>query len=120
MADGKRVLVADDADTVTTVLVTALEIAGYQVDTAADGMEAFEKGRTRHYDLAILDQLMPGLLGLEVIERWREEGVRTPVMMLSGVDDDHTIVESFDLGAVDFIRKPFRLQELMARIRQRV
>ena len=120
MADTKRVLVADDADTVTTVLVTALEIAGYDVETASDGMDAYEKGRSGSFDLVLLDQPMPGLLGLEIIERWRAEGIETPVMMLSGVDDDQTVVDSFDIGAVDFVRKPFRLQELMARVRQRI
>jgi DNA-binding response OmpR family regulator len=120
MSEAKKVLVADDAETVTTLLVTALEIAGYQVQTASDGMDAYEKGKTGEFDLVLLDQLMPGLLGVEIIERWRAEGIETPVMMLSGVDDDYTIVHSFDIGAVDFVRKPFRLQELMARIRQRV
>ncbi|MGA7228136.1 MAG: response regulator, partial [Acidimicrobiia bacterium] len=97
-----------------------LEIAGYEVETASDGVDAYEKGKSGEFDLVLLDQLMPGLLGVEIIERWRAEGIETPVMMLSGVDDDYTIVHSFDIGAVDFVRKPFRLQELMARIRQRV
>jgi two-component system OmpR family response regulator len=57
---------------------------------------------------------------LEIIERWQREGHTMSVMMLSGVDDDRTVVSSLDMGAVDFIRKPFRLPELMARIRQRL
>jgi DNA-binding response OmpR family regulator len=61
---------------------------------------------------------MPGLLGLEVIDRWHDEGMETPVIVLTGVDDDRTAVESFDRGAVDFVRKPFRMPELMARVRQ--
>ncbi|HET9201831.1 MAG TPA: response regulator transcription factor [Acidimicrobiia bacterium] len=118
MGDNKRVLVADDSDTVTTVLVTALELEGYEVDTAVNGQEAYEKGLTGDFDLVILDQLMPGLLGLEVIERWRHEGRQISTIMLSGVDDDRTVVGSFESGAVDFIRKPFRLPELLARVRQ--
>ena len=120
MSEMKRVLVADDSDTVTTVLVTALELEGYEVETAVNGLEAYEKGLTGDYDLVILDQLMPGLLGLEVIDRWRQEGRQISTIMLSGVDDDRTVVESFESGAVDFIRKPFRLPELLARVRQRV
>lgn len=120
MSDLKRVLVADDSDTVTTLLVTALELEGYEVETAANGVDAYEMGIAGDFDLVILDQLMPGLLGLEIIERWQSEGHTMSVMMLSGVDDDRTVVSSLDMGAVDFIRKPFRLPELMARIRQRL
>lgn len=120
MSDAKRVLVADDSETVTTLLVTALELEGYEVETAVNGVEAHEKGITGSFDLVILDQLMPGLLGLEVIERWQQEGHTMPVIMLSGVDDDRTVVSSLDMGAVDFIRKPFRLPELLARIRNRM
>jgi DNA-binding response OmpR family regulator len=116
----KRILVADDADTITSLLVTALETNGYEVHTAADGVEAYEAGSSTDFDLVILDQLMPGLLGLEIIERWRAEGVSTPVIMLSGVDDDQTVVDSFDVGALDFIKKPFRLAELLARVRSRI
>jgi DNA-binding response OmpR family regulator len=120
MGEIKRVLVADDSDTVTTVLVTALELEGYEVETAGNGIEAYEKGLIGEYDLVILDQLMPGLLGLEVIDRWREQGRQLSTIMLSGVDDDRTVVGSFESGAVDFIRKPFRLPELLARVRQRL
>ncbi|MGH8914352.1 MAG: response regulator transcription factor [Acidimicrobiia bacterium] len=116
----KRVLVADDSATVTTLLVTALELEGYEVETAVNGIEAYEKGIAGDFDLVILDQLMPGLLGLEIIERWQREGHQINVMMLSGVDDERTVVSSLDMGAVDFIRKPFRLPELIARIRQRL
>jgi DNA-binding response OmpR family regulator len=120
MGEIKRVLVADDSDTVTTVLVTALELEGYEVETAMNGLEAYEKGLTGDYDLVIMDQLMPGLLGLEVIDRWREDGRQISTIMLSGVDDDRTVVGSFESGAIDFIRKPFRLPELLARVRQRL
>lgn len=119
-ATSKRILVADDAETITSLLTTALQTSGYEVTVATNGVETYEIGLEGDFDLVILDHLMPGLLGLEIIERWREEGIDTPVIMLSGVDDDHTVVASFDLGALDFVRKPFRLPELMARIRQRV
>ncbi|MCI0425293.1 MAG: response regulator [Actinobacteria bacterium] len=116
----KRILVADDSETITTLLTTALESGGYLVTTATDGYETYELGKTGVFDLVILDQLMPGLLGLEVIDRWQAEGVTTPVIVLSGVDDDRTVVDSFDRGAVDFVRKPFRVPELLARVRHRL
>jgi DNA-binding response OmpR family regulator len=120
MSEPKRVLVADDSKTVTTVLVTALELEGYVVETAGNGVEAYEKGIEGGYDLVILDQLMPGMLGLEIIDRWQQEGHVIQTIMLSGVDDERTVVNSLESGAVDFIRKPFRLPELLARVRQRL
>jgi DNA-binding response OmpR family regulator len=120
VSEKTRILVADDSETIRALLQTALESAGYEVDTAEDGLSAYELGSAGEYDLIILDQLMPGLLGLDVITRWREEGMEVPVLMLTGVDDDRTAVESFDRGAVDYVRKPFRMTELMARIKMRI
>lgn len=120
VSEKPKILVADDSETIRALLKTALEGSGYEVDMADDGLSAYELGRNDEYDLVIMDQLMPGLLGLEVIERWRDEGMEAPVLMLTGVDDDRTAVESFDLGAVDYVRKPFRMTELMARIRKRL
>lgn len=120
MSEKKRILVADDSETIRALLQTALESAGYEIDMAEDGLSAYELGSAGDYDLVILDQLMPGLLGLDVVTRWREEGMTAPVLMLTGVDDDRTAVESFDRGAVDYVRKPFRIPELMARIRMQV
>lgn len=120
MTEAKRILVADDSETITTLLVATLESSGYEVTAASDGVEAYELGKDTDFDLVIIDQLMPGLLGLEVIKKWREDGNDVPVIMLSGVDDDRTVVESFDTGATDFVRKPFRLPELLARIKQRL
>ena len=113
MGDIKRVLVADDSDTVTTVLATALELEGYEVDTADNGMAAYEMGITGDYDLVILDHLMPGLLGLEILERWGKEGHQFTTIVVSGVDDDRIAVDSLEAGAVDFVRKPFRMPELI-------
>lgn len=115
-----KILIADDSETITTLLTTALESNGYEVSVASDGHQAYQLGIDSEHDLAILDQLMPGLLGIEVIEKWREEGIESPVIILTGVDDERTAVESLDRGAVDYVRKPFRLPELLARIRQRI
>jgi DNA-binding response OmpR family regulator len=112
----KRVLVADDSEAVTTVLATALELEGFEVDTTDNGLSAYQMGIDGGYDLVILDHLMPGLLGLEVLERWRREGYEVRTIVVSGIDDDRTPVASLEAGA-DFVRKPFRMPELMARIR---
>lgn len=118
MPDAKRILVADDSDTITTLLKATLESRGYEIATANNGVLAYELGMAEDFDLVIIDQLMPGLLGVEVIDKWRQEGNDVSVIVLSAVDDDRTVVESFDSGAADFVRKPFRLPELMARIKQ--
>jgi DNA-binding response OmpR family regulator len=120
MAQRKRILLADDSNVVTTVLATALEKEGFSIEVAVDGQTAFDLGKTGEFDLAVLDQLMPGLLGLEVIERWHDEGIEMPVLILTAVADDATAVQSMELGAADFVRKPFHLPELIARIRSRL
>ncbi len=119
-AEKKRILIADDVDAVTTLLVTALEISGFEVVVCRDGQTAFELGLEGDFDLAIIDQLMPGLLGIEVLRGWNEAGVQTPVIVLSGVEDDEIVVGTLESGAADFIHKPFRLPELLARVKRHV
>ena len=117
MADAPWVLVADDAVTVTLLVSRALEAAGYRVTVEHDGSAAFETGVANDFDLALLDHLMPSMLGTEVLQRWGEAGVSFPTVVLSGVDDDDLVIQLLELGAVDFIRKPFNLKELLVRVR---
>jgi DNA-binding response OmpR family regulator len=116
----KRILIADDADVVTTVLAAALEVSGYEVVSVGDGKRALEMGRNEDFNLAIIDQFMPGMLGIEILETWRNDDISLPVIILSGVDDDDLIVKVLDLGAADFVRKPFRPTELLARIKKHI
>lgn len=95
-----------------------MEIAGYEVTVARNGQQALDLGNEGAFDLAILDQLMPGLLGIEILARWRSAGIDMPVIVLSGVEDDAIVVGSLEAGAADFMRKPFRLPELMARVKR--
>ena len=112
-----RVLVADDAPTVTLLVERGLEGDGWEVVVTNDGYEAYELGRSSDFDLALIDHLMPSMLGAEIVQRWAEEGVDIPVLILSGMDDDETIVECLEAGAVDFMRKPFNIRELQMRAR---
>lgn len=112
----RRILIADDAATITMLLSAALTNEGFAVLTADNGVKAFELGCQNTIDLAIIDHLMPGLLGIEVLEKWKVEGLDFPVIMLSGIDDEHTVIDSLQMGAVDFIRKPFLVGELTARV----
>lgn len=115
-----RILVADDSETVRHLIRRHLQAEGHDVLEAADGTSAFEIGRQQTVDLAILDQLMPGMLGLDILHAWREEGLEFPVLILSAVDDDDTVIRSLELGAFDYIRKPFSLPELKARVAARL
>lgn len=100
----------------TTVLATALEVNGFEVVVTDNGQEALRLAMTDDFDLAIIDQLMPGMLGIEVLQKIRYSLSEMPVIILSGVDDDEVVVGSLRAGAADFVRKPFRLAELVARI----
>lgn len=111
-----RILVADDSASIRLLVKRHLQADGHEVVEAPDGPTALDAGREGSIDLAILDQLMPGLKGIDVLQAWREEGIDFPVVLLSGVDDHHAVVSSLDQGASDYIRKPFSPTELKARI----
>lgn len=115
-----RILVADDAPTVRLLVRRHLQSDGHEVVEASDGQAAYEEGRSGTVELAVLDQLMPGMLGTDVLHRWRAEGLQFPVLLLSAVDDDEVVIRSLELGAADYIRKPFSMPELMARVTSRL
>ena len=114
------ILVADDAPSVRLLVRRHLQADGHEVVEAADGQSAYEIGASTPPDLAVLDQLMPGLLGTDVLHRWREDGLDFAVLLLSAVDDDDVVIRSLELGAADYIRKPFSVPELKARVRSRL
>jgi DNA-binding response OmpR family regulator len=113
-------LVADDAAPVRVLLVRHLRAAGHDVVDVADGPAALAAGLTGDIDLAVLDQLMPGMLGTEVIAAWKAEGIEFPVFVLTAIDDEDTVVHSFEMGAADYVRKPVNMAELTARINGRL
>lgn len=117
MSNAQKILVADDAPTVTLLLTRALESAGYDVTVVHDGVAAYQAGVSGDFELALLDHLMPGMLGSEVLQRWNEEAVLFKTIVLSGMDDDDLVIQLLELGAVDFIRKPFNIKELLVRVR---
>lgn len=115
-----RILVADDSPTVRVLLRRHLQAEGHEILEASDGSSAYDLGLKDPIDLAVLDQLMPGMLGLDILHGWRREGREFPVLLLSAVDDDGTVIRSLELGAFDYIRKPFSVPELKARIAARL
>jgi two-component system response regulator MprA len=112
-----RVLVVDDEPAVRRALERALRLESYEVAFAADGEEALDALANSPADAVILDVLMPRLDGLEVCRRMRKAGDRTPVLMLTARDAIDDRVEGLDVGADDYLVKPFALRELQARLR---
>jgi two-component system response regulator MprA len=112
-----RVLVVDDEPAVRRALERALRLESYDVELAADGEEALDRLVTSPVDAVVLDVLMPRLDGLEVVRRMRQGGDKTPVLMLTARDAIDDRVAGLDVGADDYLVKPFALRELQARLR---
>jgi two-component system response regulator MprA len=111
------VLVADDDRAVRESLERALQLAGYEVELAADGDAALAAIERRTPDAVVLDVMMPGYDGLDVTRRLRREGNRVPILLLTARDAVGDRVEGLDAGADDYLPKPFALDELLARLR---
>lgn len=112
-----RVLLAEDEVDLNRVIVRKLRDEGYTVDACFNGEDALDFMRLAEYDVVILDIMMPKLNGLEVIERMRTEGNQAPVIFLTARDTIEERVRGLDMGANDYMIKPFSFEELMARIR---
>ncbi|GAJ25882.1 alkaline phosphatase synthesis transcriptional regulatory protein PhoP [Liquorilactobacillus sucicola DSM 21376 = JCM 15457] len=113
----KKVLVVDDENAIVTLLKYNLEKAGYQVETAMDGETALKKGITRSFDFILLDLMLPQMDGLEVTRRLRQEKIKTPIMILTAKGEEYDKVIGLELGADDYLTKPFSPREVLARIK---
>src|SRR5580704_7884820 len=112
-----RVLVAEDELLLAKQLIAALGRAGYAVDHAADGERADLLGHDERYDAVVLDLGLPKVDGLTLLRRWREAGQSMPVLVLTARGSWHEKVQGIDGGADDYMSKPFRMEELLARLR---
>ena len=112
-----KLLLAEDERDLADALTVLLERNKYAVDTVYNGRDAYEYARTGEYDGVILDVMMPQLTGLQVVTRLREDGVTTPVMLLTAKGQKDDRITGFDAGADDYLPKPFATDELLARIR---
>jgi len=112
-----RVLVVEDDVDLNRQLTTALKEAGYAVDTATDGEEGHFLGDTEPYDAVVLDIGLPVMDGISVLEQWRREGRRMPVLILTARDRWSDKVQGIDAGADDYVAKPFHIEEVLARVR---
>ncbi len=112
-----RVLIVEDEPSLAKQLTAALQRAGYAVDHAADGERADLLGHDESYDAVILDLGLPKVDGLTLLRRWREAGQAMAVLVLTARGSWHEKVQGIDGGADDYMTKPFRMEELLARLR---
>lgn len=112
-----RILVIEDDKDLSRQLLNALSEAGYAADAAFDGEEGGHLGETEPYDAIILDLGLPKIDGLSILERWRRNDVRTPVLILTARDRWSEKVAGINAGADDYVAKPFQMEEVIARVR---
>lgn len=112
-----RLLLVEDDRRIASDIAGALAAAGYVVETARDGEEAWFRGDTEDYGAVILDLGLPGMDGLAVLKRWRGNGRHMPVLILTARASWAERVDGIDAGADDYLPKPFRMEELLARLR---
>jgi len=117
MSATPSVLVVDDEPAIRRFLRTSLEVQGYRVLEAADGAAALQAMRANAVDVVVLDLGLPGIDGHEVIRRLRAGGSSVPIVVLSSRTDERGKVDALDLGADDYLTKPFGIEELAARLR---
>ncbi len=112
-----KVLVVEDEASLSQQLSAALTAAGYAVDCAADGERADFLARTERYDAVLLDLGLPQIDGLTVLRGWRSSGLTIPILVLTARGSWHETVQGIDEGADDYVSKPFRIEEVLARLR---
>lgn len=112
-----HILVVDDDENLRDTIALLLENEGFRVTTAADGTAGFEEAIRARPDLVLVDLRMPGMSGVEVCKQLRAAGARTPIIVLSAVGDEIDKVLLLEIGADDYVVKPFGTRELLARIR---
>jgi two-component system, OmpR family, response regulator len=112
-----RVLVVEDDARIASDVSRTLEASGYVVETVANGEDAWFRGDTEDYGAVILDLGLPGMDGLAVLKRWRANGRHMPVLILTARGSWAERVDGIDAGADDYLPKPFRMEELLARLR---
>lgn len=115
-----KILVVDDERSVREVLVQFLKLEDFDVVDAANGAQAIEMARTHKPDLMVLDMMMPGMNGLEVLKMVKKEIPQMPVIILSGVQEEKEARKAIELGAYDYIVKPIRLDHFLNNFLNRI
>ncbi|MFJ7825997.1 response regulator transcription factor [Psychrobacillus sp. NPDC096623] len=113
----ESILIVEDEEKIVRLLEIELEYEGYETGKALDGIDAFEMFLSQKWDLILLDVMLPGMSGIELLRRIRGKNSAVPIILLTAKDSIEDKVSGLDLGANDYITKPFRIEELLARIR---
>ncbi|GGF06283.1 DNA-binding response regulator [Halobacillus andaensis] len=113
----QKILIVDDEESIVTLLKYNIDQAGYETEVAYTGSEALEKASTTTYDMIVLDVMLPEMDGMEVCKQLRQKQVQTPILMLTAKDDEFDKVLGLELGADDYLTKPFSPREVVARIK---
>lgn len=113
----EKLLIIEDEESIARVLQLELEFEGYEVSACYTGTDGLIMYREQEWDLVLLDLMLPGLNGLDVLRRIRADETMTPVILLTAKSDMEDKVSGLDLGANDYVTKPFEIEELLARIR---
>jgi DNA-binding response OmpR family regulator len=112
-----RVLVVEDEPTLAAALVRGLGADGFAVDSVGDGVDALHQATEFRYDAIVMDVMLPGLSGTEVVRELRRRGAWSPVLVLTALDRDEDVTSALDAGADDYLAKPFSYSVLLARLR---
>jgi DNA-binding response OmpR family regulator len=112
----QRVLVVDDDADIRDLVALKLEASGFDVTTAPDGLQGFERATNSPFDVIVLDVMMPGMSGIDVVQALRAAGNSTPVILLTAKTQEHDVEAGFSAGANDYVSKPFSPRELLARV----
>ena len=112
-----KLLIAEDEIDLAEALTAFFEKNQFTVEAVHNGADAYDYAGNGAYDVVILDVMMPGMNGIEVLRRLREDGIHTPIMMLTAKAQKDDRIEGFDAGADDYISKPFGMMEMVARVR---
>ncbi|QXE00680.1 response regulator transcription factor [Terribacillus sp. DMT04] len=113
----QKVLIVDDEESIVTLLQFNIERAGFETETAFDGMTGLQKALQNTYDIIVLDLMLPELDGTEVCKQLRQKQIDTPILMLTARDEELDKVLGLELGADDYLTKPFSPKEVVARIK---
>jgi len=112
-----HILVVEDEPAIRTAMTDFLEFHGFQASQACDGPQAAELVAQKPFDLILLDLMLPGISGEQLCSRWRQGGLQPPIIMVTAKGQEKDKIQGLDLGADDYVTKPFSLEEMLARIR---
>ena len=113
----KRILIVEDDKAILRGLADSLKAEHFEIETSSDGEEGLGFAKRRKYDLILLDVMLPGINGFDICRQLRSEKVKTPILMLTGKGEEIDKVMGLELGADDYVTKPFSIKELLARIK---